>query len=205
MLFFLWRDILIQLINKPPDPGTQSSRHPLHQDLYYFPFRPANRIVCAWTAMEKINRQNGCLVVLPGSHMGELEEHGYPDWKVWNSLSLMNIPIRFRVEWIKCIMVFKNMILKKNVFISKWKQVEHNEYPLSIHEFSVRRYGLFSSVIDSWKWNKSLGWLSKGKSIDNEMIWSRSASIRRYPVTMLIQHLITSNVIIVFKNLFRKK
>lgn len=31
------------LINKPPDPGTQSSRHPLHQDLHYFPFRPANR------------------------------------------------------------------------------------------------------------------------------------------------------------------
>jgi phytanoyl-CoA hydroxylase len=72
----------IQLINKPPDPGTQSSRHPLHQDLYYFPFRPANRIVCAWTAMEKINRQNGCLVVLPGSHKGELERHEYPDWEV---------------------------------------------------------------------------------------------------------------------------
>ncbi|CAF3748023.1 unnamed protein product [Rotaria socialis] len=69
------------LINKPPDPGTQSSRHPLHQDLYYFPFRPAHHIVCAWTAMEKINRQNGCLVVMPGTHTGELEPHGYPDWK----------------------------------------------------------------------------------------------------------------------------
>ncbi|CAF5150949.1 unnamed protein product, partial [Rotaria sp. Silwood1] len=68
------------LINKPPDPGTQTSRHPLHQDLYYFPFRPANRIVCAWTAMEKVNRQNGCLVVIPGSHTGELEPHQYPDW-----------------------------------------------------------------------------------------------------------------------------
>jgi len=31
------------LINKPPDPGSQTSRHPLHQDLHYFPFRPANR------------------------------------------------------------------------------------------------------------------------------------------------------------------
>ncbi|CAF0729334.1 unnamed protein product [Rotaria sordida] len=69
------------LINKPPDPGTQSSRHPLHQDLYYFPFRPVNRIICAWTAMEKVNRQNGCLVVLPGTHTGELLPHGYPDWK----------------------------------------------------------------------------------------------------------------------------
>ncbi|CAF2540198.1 unnamed protein product [Rotaria sp. Silwood2] len=69
------------LINKPPDPGTQTSRHPLHQDLYYFPFRPADRIVCAWTAMEHIHRENGCLVVLPGTHKDELQEHGYPKWK----------------------------------------------------------------------------------------------------------------------------
>lgn len=69
------------LINKPPDPGKKSSRHPMHQDLYYFPFRPANRVVCAWTAMEKVNRQNGCLVVLPGTHKGELLQHDYPEWE----------------------------------------------------------------------------------------------------------------------------
>lgn len=69
------------LINKPPDTGTLSSRHPLHQDLHYFPFRPANSIVCSWTAMEKVNRQNGCLVAIPGSHKGELIAHDYPDWE----------------------------------------------------------------------------------------------------------------------------
>ncbi|XP_033746117.1 phytanoyl-CoA dioxygenase, peroxisomal-like [Pecten maximus] len=69
------------LINKPPDPGMKSSRHPMHQDLYYFPFRPANRVVCAWTAMEKVNRQNGCLVVLPGTHKGQLLQHDYPEWE----------------------------------------------------------------------------------------------------------------------------
>lgn len=69
------------LINKPPDPGTKSSRHPMHQDLYYFPFRPADRIVASWTAMQNINRQNGCLVVLPGTHTGELLEHDYPKWE----------------------------------------------------------------------------------------------------------------------------
>jgi phytanoyl-CoA hydroxylase len=69
------------LINKPPDPGTKSSRHPLHQDLHYFPFRPADRIVCAWTAMETINRANGCLVALPGTHKGEHLEHDYPEWE----------------------------------------------------------------------------------------------------------------------------
>ncbi|XP_066525962.1 phytanoyl-CoA dioxygenase, peroxisomal [Hoplias malabaricus] len=69
------------LINKPPDAGKKTSRHPMHQDLHYFPFRPADRIVCAWTAMEKVNRQNGCLVVLPGTHKGTLQEHEYPEWE----------------------------------------------------------------------------------------------------------------------------
>lgn len=69
------------LINKPPDAGKKTSRHPMHQDLHYFPFRPAERIVCAWTAMETVNRQNGCLVVLPGTHTGTLKEHDYPEWE----------------------------------------------------------------------------------------------------------------------------
>lgn len=69
------------LINKPPDPGTKTSRHPMHQDLHYFPFRPANRVVCSWTAMQTINRQNGCLVVIPGTHKGEMLEHVYPNWE----------------------------------------------------------------------------------------------------------------------------
>ncbi|KAM4569428.1 phytanoyl-CoA dioxygenase, peroxisomal [Odontesthes bonariensis] len=69
------------LINKPPDAGKKTSRHPMHQDLHYFPFRPSDRIVCSWTAMEKVNRQNGCLVVLPGTHKGILLEHDYPEWE----------------------------------------------------------------------------------------------------------------------------
>ncbi|XP_078596481.1 phytanoyl-CoA dioxygenase, peroxisomal-like [Branchiostoma floridae x Branchiostoma japonicum] len=70
------------LINKPPDPGSKTSRHPLHQDMYYFPWRPVDRVVCAWTAMEHVDRSNGCLVVLPGSHReGVIKEHGYPQWE----------------------------------------------------------------------------------------------------------------------------
>ncbi|XP_043943902.1 phytanoyl-CoA dioxygenase, peroxisomal [Protopterus annectens] len=69
------------LINKPPDAGKKTSRHPMHQDLHYFPFRPADRIVCAWTAMERIDRSNGCLVVLPGTHKGTLKQHDYPEWE----------------------------------------------------------------------------------------------------------------------------
>ncbi|KAF5283615.1 hypothetical protein FQR65_LT13821 [Abscondita terminalis] len=66
------------LINKPPDSTKDSSRHPLHQDLHYFPFRPANSAVATWTAMETVNVQNGCLFVVPGSHKGELMKHEYP-------------------------------------------------------------------------------------------------------------------------------
>lgn len=66
------------LINKPPDSGALTSIHPLHQDLYYFPFRPADRIVGVWTAMEKVTQDNGCLLVVPGSHRKNLLKHGYP-------------------------------------------------------------------------------------------------------------------------------
>ncbi|PIO16274.1 hypothetical protein AB205_0174120, partial [Aquarana catesbeiana] len=61
--------------------GKKTSRHPMHQDLHYFPFRPAERVVCAWTAMERIDRSNGCLVVIPGTHKGELKQHDYPEWE----------------------------------------------------------------------------------------------------------------------------
>lgn len=69
------------LINKPTDLGKGTSRHPLHQDMLYFPFRPMEKVVAAWTAMEKVTRENGCLIAVPGSHKTELLEHGYPDWE----------------------------------------------------------------------------------------------------------------------------
>lgn len=60
-----------------------SDRHPPHQDLYYFPFRPANRIVASWTAIETCDKLNGCLFVLPGSHNEQkLYAHGYPQGTV---------------------------------------------------------------------------------------------------------------------------
>lgn len=69
------------LINKPPNVD---GRHPLHQDLLYFPFRPADLIVATWTALEPVTRDNGCLVVVPGSHRGELLPHENPDWEYLN-------------------------------------------------------------------------------------------------------------------------
>jgi len=75
------KSIHTMLINKPPGVD---GRHPLHQDLLYFPFRPAGRIVATWTALEPVTRENGCLVVIPGSHRGELLEHRNPDWEFLN-------------------------------------------------------------------------------------------------------------------------
>jgi len=69
------------LINKPPHVD---GRHPLHQDLLYFPFRPADRIVASWTALEPVTVENGCLVVVPGTHRGELLPHENPDWEWLN-------------------------------------------------------------------------------------------------------------------------
>ncbi|XP_017776890.1 PREDICTED: phytanoyl-CoA dioxygenase, peroxisomal-like isoform X2 [Nicrophorus vespilloides] len=63
------------LINKPPDVIETISAHPIHQDLHYFPFRPANNIAASWTAMEDVTEKNGCLFVLPGSHKGPLFSH----------------------------------------------------------------------------------------------------------------------------------
>jgi phytanoyl-CoA hydroxylase len=68
------------LINKPPNVD---GRHPLHQDLLYFPFRPADRIVASWTALERVTKENGCLVVVPGTHRGELLPHENPPDIEW--------------------------------------------------------------------------------------------------------------------------
>lgn len=49
------------------------------QDMHYFPFKPADKIVASWTAIERVDGNNGCLYVVPGSHKGPLYEHTYPD------------------------------------------------------------------------------------------------------------------------------
>ena len=53
------------LINKPPGVD---GRHPPHQDLFYFPFRPADAIVATWTAINPCRENNGCLFVIPRSN-----------------------------------------------------------------------------------------------------------------------------------------
>jgi phytanoyl-CoA hydroxylase len=75
------KSIHTMLINKPPGVD---GRHPLHQDLLYFPFRPENDIVGISTALERCTRENGCLVVVPGSHKAGLLPHENPEWEWLN-------------------------------------------------------------------------------------------------------------------------
>jgi len=77
------KSIHSMLINKPPGVD---GRHPLHQDLLYFPFRPADDIVATWTALDACRRENGCLAVVPGSHRGGLRKHENPGWEHVNFL-----------------------------------------------------------------------------------------------------------------------
>ena len=65
------------LINKPPNVD---GRHPLHQDIIYFPYRPGDKIVGTWTALERATKENGCLVGVPGTHTSEILAHENPDW-----------------------------------------------------------------------------------------------------------------------------
>ena len=69
------------VVTKPPGVD---ARHPLHQDLLYFGFRPGDAVIGTWTALEPVTRANGCLAVLPGSHRGELLPHEVPDWDFVN-------------------------------------------------------------------------------------------------------------------------
>lgn len=69
--------ISTNVFNKPPGVD---GRHPLHQDLRYFSLRPEDGIIGTWTALSTVNRLNGCLSVIPGSHKEGLLNHLAPDW-----------------------------------------------------------------------------------------------------------------------------
>lgn len=71
------------LINKPPN---LDGRHPFHQDQLYFPFGPDESIIGCWIALQKTNRENGTLAVIPGSHRSPVMEHG--DIKSMENLNL---------------------------------------------------------------------------------------------------------------------
>ena len=73
--------LVTNVFNKPPEVD---GRHPLHQDLRYFRMRPPEKIVAAWTAISPCTRDNGCLALVPKSHLLGALDHRLPDWDFVN-------------------------------------------------------------------------------------------------------------------------
>jgi ectoine hydroxylase-related dioxygenase (phytanoyl-CoA dioxygenase family) len=51
-------------------PGGDGLETPFHQDGHYWPIRPLATCT-AWIALDPSKKENGCLKVVPGSHLGK--------------------------------------------------------------------------------------------------------------------------------------
>ena len=74
-----------QFFIKPPG-GVEKT---YHQDSPYFKIDPMN-LVTAWAALDDVTLENGCLYVVPGSHLEGALDHSEP-WHVGNRTD-MQIP-----------------------------------------------------------------------------------------------------------------
>ena len=71
-----------QCFMKPPG-GIQK---PYHQDSAYFTIEPKELVTC-WTALDDATIDNGCLWVIPGSHLGGLLDHDQP-WQLGDRVDM---------------------------------------------------------------------------------------------------------------------
>lgn len=77
----LWAD---QALLKPPRIGREK---PWHQDVAYFDVDPTALVVGCWIALDEATLDNGCMVVIPGSHQGGPVVHFQRrDWQICDSL-----------------------------------------------------------------------------------------------------------------------
>ena len=61
----------IQYFNKPPGIGQPT---PPHQDGYYFMLDPCDAVTM-WLALEHVDRENGCVRYIRGSHLKGMRDH----------------------------------------------------------------------------------------------------------------------------------
>jgi phytanoyl-CoA hydroxylase len=57
---------------KPPHVGREK---PWHQDTAYFAMEPLDLILGTWTALDEATPENGCMHVIPGSHLAGPKPH----------------------------------------------------------------------------------------------------------------------------------
>jgi phytanoyl-CoA hydroxylase len=67
-------------LSKPPRLGSEK---PWHQDAAYFNFHPDTPVVGAWIALDEATYENGCMHVIPGSHLdGPITHFQRRDWQI---------------------------------------------------------------------------------------------------------------------------
>ncbi len=71
-----------QIVNKLPETTEASSVFPWHQDCGYLDIAPAPLTV--WVALDQTTLENGCLWVVPGSHLGGIRAHARPNAESWH-------------------------------------------------------------------------------------------------------------------------
>jgi len=57
---------------KPPHIGREK---PWHQDMAYFRYSPPERLIGTWTALDPATMENGCMHVIPRSHLAGPKPH----------------------------------------------------------------------------------------------------------------------------------
>lgn len=92
------RPVLFQdmALLKPPHIGREK---PWHQDHAYFNYELQTRVVGVWIALDEATTENGCMVVMPGSHLeGPLIHFRRRDWQICDSEanqgSAIAVPLR---------------------------------------------------------------------------------------------------------------
>ena len=64
--------------------------------MWYFPLSNLDRVVACWTALQPVNRKNGGLTLIPGSHKaadtGKILYHDYPKWNGPSNYLYVSIP-----------------------------------------------------------------------------------------------------------------
>ena len=71
-----------QFVTKFSDGGTSRSHFPWHQDNGYAAILPATNVTI-WIALDDVDERNGCVWILPRSHLDGLRPHGRASGDSW--------------------------------------------------------------------------------------------------------------------------